>query len=256
MLETDNYLIEISQASMIIRAREIGRVIFSVPHDGLAHTSLSGFFEPRAIGYKGRDVNVWPIVKDILQMTHASAVFGLMPRALVDYNRSWPQPINYYPFTQKEVHTALDDTRLAPVYYYYHEAITALIQKAIEQHGLQKVLLIDMHGFKKQPPYAPQNGFDLILGTGNRISIPHGTIDQDFASFMTDRGYKVFLPQAQSIGPQEDFYSADFTTRHHSEKHNINVLQIEIASRFRSKEGIDAGKKLSRDIAEFINSLN
>jgi N-formylglutamate amidohydrolase len=213
---------------------------------------LSGFFAERKIGYRGRDMHVWPIAKDIVQTYHASTIRGLLPRAFVDYNRSWPDPINYYPKTQKEVHTALDDVRLSRFYRYYHESISGMLGKSIDQFGKENVLLIDLHGFAKQPPYAPSQGYDLILGTGNRITIPHGDVDVQFAQYMCEIGYTVFLPQELSIGSEEDYYSADFTTRYHSETLNINVLQIEIASRFRKMESFEVGRKLAIDIAGFL----
>ena len=69
---------------------------------------------------------------------------------------------------------------------------------------------------------------------------------------MIDLGYTVFLPQDTSMGSVEDYYSADYTTRHHSEKHNVNVIQIEIASRFRKKDARELGQKLSLDLAGFL----
>ncbi len=239
----------------VFEVKEGSPVTISVPHDGLPYCDLSGFFEPRKMGYRGRDKFVWPIAKDIILHAKANAVRGLMPRTLVDYNRAWPEGINYYPLTQKEVHTALDDVRLVEPYHHYHRTIDRLVKKSIKRFGREKTLLIDLHGFAKQPPYAPQGGFDLILGTGNRITIPYGDVDVRLADHMMRRGHRVFLPKDESLGEIEDYYSADFTTRHHSERHNINVIQIEVASRFRSHESRELGQKLSRDLADFISSL-
>lgn len=237
---------------MVCESNTLNPVVISVPHDGLITADLSGFFIERKIGYRGRDMHVWSITKDIIQKYPASAIRGLMPRAFVDYNRSWPNPINYYPKTQKEVHTALDDERLSAFYRYYHDSISRMLRKSIDRFGRESVLLIDLHGFAKQPPYAPAEGYDLILGTGNRITVPCGNIDVQFAQYMCALGYTVFLPKELSLGSEEDYYSADFTTRHHSEKLNINVLQIEIASRFRKKESLEIGRKLAIDIAGFL----
>jgi len=239
----------------VFEAKEGSPVTISVPHDGLPYHDLSGLFEPRKIGYRGRDKFVWPVAKDIILHARVNAVRGLMPRTLVDYNRAWPEGINYYPLTQKEVHTALDDERLVEPYQQYHHTIDRLVRKSINLFGKEKTLLIDLHGFAKQPPYAPEGGFDLIFGTGNRVTIPYGDVDVRLAQHMIGRGYRVFLPKPESLGEIEDYYSADFTTRHHSEKHNINVIQIEIASRFRSLGSRDIGQKLSRDFADFISSL-
>lgn len=252
MIQTESYSIQMENGLVIFETKEISPVLISIPHDGLPFQAFSGFFEPRKLGYRGRDLYVWPVAKDILVSANVNAIRGLMPRTLIDYNRAWPDGINYYPLTQKEVHTALDDMRLVQAYQHYHASIDRILERSIREFGKEKTLLIDLHGFSKQPPYAPEGGYDLILGTGNRISVPYGNIDEMLAENMTSRGYKVFLPKDTSLGPEEDYYSADFTTRHHSEKHDINVIQIEIASRFRKPGARELGQKLSRDFAEFI----
>lgn len=252
MLDTAQYALLQENWGLVCKTKKIGPVTISVPHDGLITADLDGFFEKRKIGYHGRDLHVWPIAKDILQRYPATAIRGLIPRAFVDYNRAWPEGINYYPLAQKEVHTAFDDARLVSAYRYYHSSLEQFLESSVKVFTKQEVLLIDLHGFAKQPPYAPKNGFDLILGTGNRITVPNGYVDQNFEGFMRKKGYKVFLPTTLNVGPVEDYYSADFITRHYSEKFNINVLQIEIASRFRKKEGKELGQKLSADIAEFL----
>ncbi|MFA6536566.1 MAG: N-formylglutamate amidohydrolase [Candidatus Paceibacterota bacterium] len=254
MIATENYTILMEHGLVIFKAKPESPVIISIPHDGLPFQTLSGFFEPRKIGYRGRDLNVWPVAKDILLSARVNAVWGQMPRALVDYNRAWPVGINYYPLTQKEVHTALDDERLLKAYQEYHAAIDRFLISATEKFGRTKVLLVDLHGFNKQPPYAPKGGFDLILGTGNRASIHHGNIDEKLAKHLTDRGYQVFLPQDKHLGPEEDYFSADFTTRHHSEKHGVSVIQVEINSRFRMRDARALGQKLSLDLAEFFKN--
>ncbi len=254
MIETGDYSIKVEEGVMIFESKRLSPVLVSIPHDGLPFREFSGLFEPRKIGHRGRDLHVWPIAKDILSSATVNAVRGLMPRTLIDYNRAWPCGINYYPLTQKEVHTALDDPRLYPAYFYYHASIDRILWTSIKKFGRNRCLLIDLHGFGKQPSSAPQGGYDLILGTGNRISIPHGDIDNRLAYFMTCRGYSVFLPKTTSVGLDGDPYSAEFTTRHHSEKHSINVIQVEIASRFRVQGVRELGQKLSADFAEFIRS--
>ncbi len=253
MIIGERYTFLMGDGLIVVEAKTPSPVLISVPHDGLPTQTFSGFFEPRTIGHKGRDQNVWPVAKDVLLSANANAVRGLMPRAFIDYNRAWPEGINYYPLTQKEVHTALDDNRLSSAYAAYHASIDRMIANSISCFGKQRSLLIDLHGFKKQPPYAPPQGFDLILGTGNRASIPHGDVDRRFAQFMRERGYVVFLPEMSGVGEEEDYYSADFTTRHHSEKHGINVIQVEIAFRFRERGAQSLGKTLSVDIATFLN---
>ncbi len=253
MIETARYNIQTKEWVAIFEVKTGSPVIISVPHDGLPFNSFSGLFEPRKVGHKGRDRNVWSVAKDVINLSSSHAVRGLMPRTLVDYNRAWPKGINYYPLTQKEVHTALDDARLVLAYLHYHMTIDRLIKRSLRQFG-NKTLLIDLHGFKNSPPYSPEGGYDLILGTGNRITVPHGDVDKRLAEFMTERGYQVFLPTDITNGPQEDWYSADFITRRHSEKHRINAIQVEIASRFRESGAYALGARLSSDFAEFIRS--
>lgn len=254
MIESKGYAIQIENWAVTFEVIRGSPVIISVPHDGLLSSSLSGFFTERRIGHRVRDRSVWPVAKDVLTSALAHAVYGLMPRALIDYNRAWPEGINYYPLTQKETHTALDDARLVKPYHHYHRTIDRLVSASIQKFGGNRVLLLDLHGFKNQPAYAPEGGFDLILGTGNRTSIHHGEVDVALAQFMTNRGYRVFLPQDTAVGPVEDSYSADYTTRHHSEKHAVNAIQIEIAARFREQNAYAMGRKLSNDLAEFISS--
>ena len=219
-----------------------------MPHDrGFYPHDLLGFFEPRKKGAKGRDSHIWPIVKDILLRVRVNAVRGIFPRHFIDYNRS-PEGINYYPLSQKETETAFDDTRLKPFYDYYHQIIVNLLRKAIRTYGQEKCLLVDFHGFAKQPSYGE---YDLIFGTGNRITV-HSSIDQVLSDFFLARGYRVFLPVEETIGQQEDVYSADFTVRHYAEKFGIDAIQIEVAKRFRILEGKEIGQRLSIDIAAFF----
>ena len=223
-------------------------IVITVPHDrGFYPHDLFGFFEPREKGVKGHDGHIWPIVKDILLRVRVNAVRGLFPRHFIDYNRS-PEGISYYPLSQKETETAFDDARLRHIYDYYHRAVTRLLMKSIRTYGQEKCLLVDFHGFTKQPSYGE---YDIILGTGNRITV-HSSIDQALTDFLSDRGYQVFLPVEETIGQQEDVYSADFTVRHYAEKFGIDAIQIEVAKKFRVLEGKEIGQKLSADIAEFF----
>lgn len=231
-------------------------IIMSVPHDGLPRSDFEGLFVPRNSGHHCRDMYVWNFVRDILTHHPSYGIRGLLPRKFVDYNRAWPQAINYYPLTQAEAHTALDDERLVTAWETYHRSIESNLSRCISKFGVKRTLLIDMHGFIKQPEYAPHEGFDLILGTGNRITIPYGNPDEQLANYMTERGYHVFLPQPQSIGPLEDVYAADFTTRHHAETSRVNAIQIEIANKFRTKHGRDAGIKLAQCFAEFFATIS
>lgn len=230
-------------------------IILSVPHDGLRKEDFEGIYAPRKIGHHIRDVSTWLVAKDILLHHPCSAVRGLMPRKFIDYNRSWPEAINYYPLTQSEVHTAIDDPRLEKYYRNYHAQIDERVADGSRFFEKDKILLLDIHGFSKQPPYAPPGGFDLIFGTGNRQTILHNNADIALYDEMRARGYNIFLPKAVSVGPLEDHYSTDYTTRHHSQHHQINAIQIEIAIRFRTKDSAEAGRKLSTDIADSLKNI-
>jgi N-formylglutamate amidohydrolase len=171
---------------------------------------------------------------------------------MVDYNRAWPQGINYYPNSQTEIHTALDDVAFLSAYHYYHSMLDYFLSRAAQNFGIERVLLIDIHGFKNQPPYAPAGGYDMILGTANKKNIPHGDVDDRLARCMTSLGYSVFLPEVAAVDAKEDCFVANYITQHHSTRHRINAIQIEIASRFRLPENREIRKKLSGDIAEFV----
>lgn len=230
-------------------------IILSVPHDGLRKEDFEGIYVPRKIGHHIRDVSTWLVAKDILLHHPCSAVRGLMPRMFVDYNRSWPEAVNYCPLTKSEVHTAIDDPRLEGPYKHYHAQISQCIADGINVFGKEQVLLLDIHGFSVQPPHAPPGGYDLIFGTGNRQTVPHHDIDIALCNALTKRGYKIFLPGDTTIGPIEDEYSADYTTRHHSARNKINVIQIEIARHLRLKEFGNARIKLSIDLADCLKEI-
>ncbi len=231
------------------------RVVLSVPHDGLAAENFTGLFTPRSLGWKGADKYTGPLVNDVMFYAlqnglSVDAVRFLMARMFVDANREVPTIENIDSETRGQV--AYDDMKLARVFAYYHEQIDYLLQRSICKFGQKNVLFLDVHGFGKQPEFAPKAGYDLILGTANRSTINYGTIDVTFAEFMEGCGYTVFLPTETPIRPSGDPYSAGHITRLYAKKYSINVVQIEIASKFRQKESQEKGKKLAKDIAEFL----
>lgn len=243
--------------SVVLSHPKPSRVILSVPHDGLIPNDFSGLFKERTRGPKVRDVHVWPIANDIVQnclqlgMT-VDAIRFLMSRAYVDANREMSGEPNLAPDTLGQ--TALDDPRLTIVYEHYHRELDRLIRMSVRRHGAENILLLDLHGFGKQPAFAPSKGYDLFLGTANRTTIHHDEIDHVFAGFMTDRGYSVFLPSEKPIFPGGDPYSAGHITRLYAKKYDINAMQIEICSAFRQRENKERGKKLTADTAEFLSA--
>lgn len=242
--------------SIVLSHQKPSRVIIAVPHDGLISNDLSGMFQARTFGVKGRDKHVWPIVNDIVKKSLESgiridAVRFLMPRAYVDANREMFNETNLDPDTLGQ--SALDDLLLVPTYQYYHTELGRLVKRSIKAFGVRKVIVIDMHGFGRQPKTAPSGGYDIIIGTANKETIRHGKIDCLFAEFMKGRGYSVFLPKRQPISPEGDHFSAGHTTRLYAKKHDINAMQIEIFSKFRRREGQKRGEKLAADMAEFFS---
>jgi N-formylglutamate amidohydrolase len=179
-----------------------------------------------------------------------------MPRKYLDYNRSWPDPVNYYPKVNSSASTAFEEEKLATAYLRYHEMVESLLKVGADSFGNEQTLLLDLHGFSNQPEYAPQpDGYDLILGTGNRGSILYGDVDIVMGEYLTERGYSVFVPGVEPLkGQQEDCFVGDFTTRYHSRNSEVNAIQVEIANRFRN--GDDAkilGAKLARDLSDFVD---
>ena len=226
-------------------------VTISVPHDGFSATDLTGLLSKRENGVMGRDKHVWPIAKDIALSVPINLVRGFFPRAFIDFNRSWPVGINYYPSKKEDPQTALDYEGLAEIYHGYHASIREVLDRSARLHGKEKCLLIDLHGFGKQPSYGE---YDIILGTGNRATLV-SDVDKALAASLADCGYSVFLPHEEMIGPLEDIYSADFTTRHHHEVLGINVIQMEIHKTYRTFENQEKGIKLANDLARFMRTI-
>lgn len=258
-IEIGHHRVSDGNFTTLWRAKEPALVVISIPHDVIPNFAWAD--QPREYGVRGGDKNVWLIAKDILFGNDnlvipkfASVVKGNVPRGMVDYNRAWPEGINYYPNSKERPETALDNPQYAFAYQYYHDWIAALLEESIHHYGQKRCLLIDLHGFSKQPPYAPEQGYDLILGTGNRQTILHENIDQQLGEFMRVRGYQVFVPREESVvAGQEDRYNAGFTTHHYSERYRINAVQIETEMRFRRLEkGSEVGPKLSQDLALFL----
>ncbi len=241
------------------QAKKPSRVVITVPHDGMPNYKWPDKIRDRRKGVTGGDPGVWLIAKDILFGSKRlnirefiSVVKGDIPRGMVDLNRSWPIPRSYYKGQKPQL--ALENSRYAPEYRQYHGTIGQLLEESINRYGKAGCLLIDLHGFAKQPDYAPKGGYDLILGTGNRTSIYYGDIDLAMGEYLRHKGYEVFVPGDKSATHQkEDLYAAEFTTRYYATKYKINAVQIETAHKFRDKkQGIGIGPQLSKDLASFF----
>lgn len=233
-MSSSSHKLSCEEFVLTLKARNRFPIVISVPHDGFPPHDLFGFFEERKEGEKGLDSNVWPVVKDILRITNkVSAVRGLFPRGLIDYNR----PLAIY---RKERETALIDPRLRHYYNHYHGTIAKLLKTAIGNYGRKECLLMDFHGFVEQPP---EGEFDIILSSGKR-----NEVEEALNKFLSEKkkGYRVL----SALTGNE--YGAGFTTLYYAEKFRINTIQIEIAKRFRTLKGREDGQKLSLDMAEFL----
>jgi N-formylglutamate amidohydrolase len=244
MLEMDNNYFCLIDASVIKiqQSKKSSPVIITIPHDGIFHDSdWQGILKFRENGVVGRDKHIWPIVRDIILRTNKlSVVRGTFPRRIIDYNRScgnFDIP-------------SLVDGRMQQFFSNYHYAIESFIERALSTYEQHCCLLLDIHGFDIQP----DNGeYDIILGTDHRKTIQLGSdIDSQLASFLRNRGYKVFLPTNEAVSGER--YVGAYTVCQYSSKYKISAIQIEIAKEFRTKKGLELGKKLSLDLAGFIES--
>lgn len=228
-------------------------VIITVPHGGMKNSYaswLNNFFQPRVksidptknyIGGEkivtGDDCQILHVAMSIMRGYKANMVAGLLPRSFVDYNRF-----------NKEV--AYVDERLKKFYFAYHEAICQRIEILLRHH--KNILLIDIHGFGKQP--IPDKNFDLILGTNDHESTPHNYDELFYRHFSND--YKVFVSGEDGLPNESDLYRGDATNLFYFKKYGIDGILLEISPKYRTGDSSkDAGEKLSSDIASFL-SLN
>lgn len=240
-----------SNFSVVLSYRQPSRVIISVPHDTLVAGDFYQVFKPRQTGVTVRDLYVWPIANEVVHLSHGlgvsvDAIRFLMSRVYVDVNRALTKELNLDPDAQDQ--TALDDQSLVPVYEHYHNELAKLVERSIDKFGSENILLIDLHGFGKEL------GYDLILGTANRSTIPHGNPDINLAEFVENKGYSVFLPGIKPISPEGDPFDAGQTTRWYAKHYGINVIQVEIFSSFRKKGSEEKGKRLAVDLSEFLST--
>lgn len=246
--------------TITLSCEQASRVILSVPHDCFSVDDFPGLFGSRRNGATVADLFVWRIAIRILdRCLHAGinidAVRSLMPRMYVDMNRSLTKESNLDPKAVDE--RAIGDVLLNPVFKEYHGSLGYLIRRSIQKFGVDHVLLLDLHGFGRQPDIAPSEGYDLILGTANRRTVRHGSPDIDFSGYMFELGYRIFLPRHQAVVPSGDPFDSGHITRLYAKKYGINAIQIEISSTFRRldirKDARERGQKLAQDIAEFLS---
>ncbi len=235
-----------------LKPKQKSKILITIPHDTIPSFELDGFFKKRKNGCLGRDTHVWPIAKDIALKIPINIIRGFIPRAYVDFNRSISSTELPAILNNKQNDVACNDENLISFYKYYHKTIKDIIKLIISNFNKKQCLLLDFHGFKKQPQYGE---YDIILGTRNRQTI-FSDIDKKLANFLITKGYSVFLPQETPLMPGKiDQMSGQFTAAHYSNKYKINTIQIEIHSKFRVREGEKIGKQLANDFSEFLCSL-
>jgi N-formylglutamate amidohydrolase len=120
----------------------------------------------------------------------------------------------------------------------------------IEKYGVRGCALIDFHGFGTGAKL-PWGECDLVLGTAYRKTVK-SDIDQALTEFMTERGYKVFLPGPKPVGDLWDHFDGGFITRHYAATYGLDTVQIECAKHFRTSATRAEGEKLSSDLAAFF----
>lgn len=249
------YLLYEEQHTWEFIPKHLSRVIITIPHDGTYRNhDLRYLYQPRKEGVFGPDKHIAALSLDILPITQIIAIRGLLPRGFVDYNRSLKGDEHYDPcLPDGTPEKALEDSTLQNFYHHYHDRISASIKRMGTIFGKEHLLLLDIHGYKTQPL---EQEYDLILGTGNKSTVQN-KVDESFAWFFQEKNYKVFLPDHKPRQSDvDDPFNGAFTVRYHTQEHNINGIQIEIAPRFRTNKGKELGKKLASDIASFIEFYN
>lgn len=243
-------ILENSSFIVSLYHREPSRVILSVPHDCLPAEYSPGYFEYRKTGSNLADLNVWILASDMIihaleQGGHTiDAIRFLLPRAYVDVNR------------RKFEGKAFADCKLENVYGLYFSRLSRLIDRSVKRFGAENILFLDLHGFSNQPKIAPENGFDLVLGTANRRTIRSGDeVDISLGSFLEQCGYTVFLPREESVvSGESDSFSGGYIIRRIFLDHEVNAIQVEIFSKFRNLKNPEVGRRLALDMANFILS--
>lgn len=242
----DLFAVGVDQYVQTMMSRVPSRTLVTVPHDGVGGSELFGPFVPkRRTGCGARDCGVWPIVRDVIVEAPVNVVRGLLPRCYIDYNR--------------ETGEAYEMPQFAASHAQYHGAIFVHVRQMQQWFDTKELLVLDVHGFSNQPVYAPRDGYDIVLGTGNRSTIVRDEPDRLLAAHLSTCGYEVFLPEAGIQNPRRgeiDCLNGGYTVRHVASNLGVNAIQIEIARRFRGHDSAAIGTKLSTDLAAFLKEYN
>lgn len=232
------YSVSVSDYVQMLESRTPSKVLITVPHDGLYGFELEPFLSPRKKGVLVHDRGVWPIARDMLELCGANVIRGLMSRRYLDYNR-------------KE-EDAFESPQFRLSYQAYYGRMFHVLRHMQQRFGSEELLLLDLHGFGTQPSFAPRDGYDLVLGTGNRSTVSHGEPDRALAHHLQMHGYEVFLPTPVVQRPPFDPLNGGFTVRTIARELGVNTMQLEIAPRFRHRNSAMLGTRLSHDLATFL----
>lgn len=232
------YSVSVSDYVQVLESRTPSKVLITVPHDGLHGFELEPFLSPRKQGMLLHDRGVWPIARDTLELCEANVIRGLMSRRYLDYNRKEGD--------------AFESPQFQVSYQVYHGRMFHLLRQMQQRFGSEELLLLDLHGFGTQPSCAPRDGYDLVLGTGNRSTILHGEPDCVLAHHLKACGYEVFLPTSVVQCPPFDPLNGGFTIRSIARELGVNAMQLEIAPRFRHRNSAMLGTRLSHDLGTFL----
>lgn len=222
---------ELLERSLFLRRGTLP-VLLTVPHDGtlrsLANVDLNNFPDSRP-----RDIAVRCFARDIF----------------IHVLRARKENLN---LVIQRVHRSFITEQIQS----YFEDKSKGILKEVVADDKETALLLDLHGFTKQPDFGE---YDLILGTGHRRTVGSTNADYIFSEFMGGRGYRVYIPQEEPV--EGELYGATHPRTlvqkvRHNGLHNLVGLQVEIARNFRTKDATDIGQKLSRDMGDFVLQWN
>ncbi len=177
----------------------VPQVIVTVQHNGMSDSVFDGQFVKRSEDAKN-DLGVISLAMCLYRKAypHIGIVYNQVPRRFVDTNRD--------PEDRLEWMRPFADPKLAPYFFGFHGTVEKMITESAETYG-KKVCLLDLHGFAKQPLYAPKDGFHVILGTRNRRSVKTGPdghmlspdlwidLDRRLAESLASQGLSVFCPE-------------------------------------------------------------
>lgn len=246
--------------------RQPSLVVISIPHDGFPAQDFAGLVQPLLLDKVNsgllptRDLNIWPIAKDIARQVPVTIVRGLLPRSFIDYNRKrpWIAEDEQRNLEEPDANLILGQQ----LWDCYHGKLLSAMRLALQARSDSKVsdvvhpLLLDLHGFSEYPDYGE---YDLIFGTLNGETT-NSPIDAHLAAHLIDLGYRVFLPRRKhrenmTIGKDDKYPGGEIIRRCHK-KTMSPCIQIEIHQSFQTLANRDRGVKLADDLSSFIRHYN